>query len=136
MKSFATVLGRAALALIFLFAGVSKLGALAGTAAFMGAKGMPFPGFFLAGAIAVEVLGGLSLLLGYRARAGALALALFLVPATLIFHAFWGIPAAEVQVQQIMFMKNLAIIGALLFVAANGAGPASIDARQARLAAA
>jgi len=50
--------------------------------------------------------------------------------------AFWGVPAAEAQVQQIMFMKNLAIFGALIFVAANGAGPASIDARQARLAAA
>ena len=134
MKSFATALGRAGLASIFILSGVSKLGSLGATAGYMAAKGMPFVGFFLACAIAIEILGGVSLLLGWQGRAAALALAIFLVPTTLIFHNFWAAPAAEAQIQMAMFVKNVAIFGGLLFIAANGAGPASIDARRARLA--
>jgi putative oxidoreductase len=134
MKSFATALGRAGLALIFILSGVSKLASLGPTAGYMAAKGMPFVGFFLAAAIAIEILGGVSLLLGWQVRAGALALAIFMVPTTLIFHAFWAAPPAEAQIQMAMFLKNVAIFGGLLFIAANGAGPASIDARRARLA--
>lgn len=134
MKSFATALGRAGLALIFLLSGVSKLGNLGGTAGYMSAHGIPVVGFFLAAAIAIEILGGLSVLLGWQARIGALALAIFLIPVSLIFHNFWAAAPAEAQMQMVNFLKNLSIFGGLLFVAANGAGPASIDARRARLA--
>lgn len=133
MKAFATAVGRAALAAIFILSGISKLGSLGATAGYMAAKGMPFVGFFLACAIAIEVLGGLSVLLGWQARAGAAALAVFLVPATIIFHNFWAAPPAEAQVQMIMFLKNLSIFGGLVFLAANGPGAASLDARRARV---
>src|SRR5260370_20469089 len=129
MKSFATALGRAGLASIFILSGVSKLGSLGATAGYMAAKGMPFVGFFLACAIAIEILGGVSLLLGWQGRAAALALAIFLVPTTLIFHGFWAAPAAEAQIQIAIFLKNAAIFAAPLFIAPNGAGPASTEAR-------
>jgi putative oxidoreductase len=73
---------------------------------------------FLVGAIAVEVLGGLSVILGYKARWGAAVLFAFLIPATLIFHTNFGN-----QTQMIMFLKNLSIMGGLLFVITHGAGP-------------
>ena len=86
---------------------------------------------FLLGAIVFEVGGGLSVILGYRARWGALALIVFTVPATLIFHNFWALEGMDQQINMIMFMKNLSMIGGLSLVAAYGAGPVSLDARKA-----
>jgi len=82
---------------------------------------------FLAGAIIFEVLGGLSVLLGFKARLGAIALIIFTIPAALIFHNFWAFEGMEQQTQMIMFMKNLAIIGGLLLITSFGSGPLSID---------
>ncbi|RMG94678.1 MAG: DoxX family protein [Deltaproteobacteria bacterium] len=121
---------RTLLALIFVASGLAKIPGWDRTAAMMAAEGMPWVPLFLVGAIVVEVLGGLSVLFGYRARWGALALAAFLVPTTLIFHDFWTFAGMERQIQMIMFMKNLSIMGGLLFVAATGAGPFSLDARR------
>jgi len=84
---------------------------------------------FLAGAILCEVLGGLSVLVGYRARIGAAALIVFLIPASLIFHDFWTLEGMEQQVQMVMFMKNLSIMGGLLLVMSLGTGPFSLDDR-------
>jgi len=82
----------------------------------------------------LALIGGLSVLLGYHARIGAALLALFLVPVTLIMHAFWAVPdAAAAQLQMIMFMKNLAMLGGALLLMYFGAGPISIDERQGRL---
>jgi len=85
----------------------------------------------LAGVIALA--GGLSILLGYRARLGAWLLVLFLVPVTVMMHRFWDLsdPAA-IAVQQAMFMKNLAMLGGALLIAYFGAGPVSMDARRLR----
>ncbi len=82
--------------------------------------------------MALEIIGGLSVLLGFYTRFGALALLLFLVPVTLIMHNFWAIEdAAAAQEQMINFMKNVSITGAVLFILAVGPGPISIDnARQ------
>jgi putative oxidoreductase len=102
--------------------GVHKLTAWNETASQMAAEGMQMVPFFLAGAVALELLGGLSVLLGIKARLGAAALFVFLIPTTLIFHDFWTYTGAEKQMQMIHFMKNLAIMGGLLMVAALGPG--------------
>jgi len=129
-ERYAPAVGRTLLAFIFLFAGLGKIFDWSGTAGYMAAKGMPLVPLFLAVAIAVEVLGGLSVLLGLRARWGAIALFLFLMPTTLVFHNFWALAGMERRMQMIMFLKNLAIMGGLLLVASRGAGPLSVDGEQ------
>ena len=87
---------------------------------------------FLIGAVVLEIGGSLSVIAGFKARWGALALIVFTIPTTLIFHAYWAVDPAQMQIQQIMFMKNLAMVGGLLIVMAFGAGPLSVDARSGR----
>lgn len=127
-----TLIGRLMLAALFLPAGLSKIGGFAGTAGYIASKGLPLPEVGAAIAIAVEVLGGLALILGFGARWAALILAAFTVVAGVFFHNFWALPAEQQMVQQIMFMKNIAVAGGLLVVAAFGPGTLSIDARRAR----
>ena len=80
----------------------------------------------------LALLGGLSVLLGYRARLGALALVLFLVPVTIMMHNFWTISDPMMkQMHIVMFMKNLGLLGGALFIYAFGAGPLSLDNRRA-----
>ena len=129
IEKFAPVIGRILLALIFVMSGFSKITGFEGTAGFMASKGMPLVTLFLIGAIVLEIGGGLSLIAGFKARWGALALIVFTIPATLIFHNFWALEGGEAFTQQIMFMKNLAMMGGLLMVMAFGAGPLSVDAR-------
>ncbi len=128
MERYGPLAGRVLLSAIFVMSGLHKIGAWDQTAAWMASKGMPMVPFFLVGAILLEVLGGLSVLLGFKARWGALALTVFLIPATLIFHNFWAMTGQEAQVQMIMFMKNLAILGGLAYVGTYGSGPMSLDA--------
>jgi putative oxidoreductase len=117
-RNFVGAMGRILLSVIFLLSGVSKLMDWNGTAAYMQAKAMPAVGFFLAAAIAVEILGGLSLLLGMKARLGATLLFLYLIPTTLIFHNFWGVESGPERMNQMLhFLKNLTIMGGLLVVA-------------------
>jgi putative oxidoreductase len=132
MRNAAFPLARFLLAAIFVASGFGKIADFSGTQGYMASVGMPATALFLIGAILVEVLGGLALVVGYRARLAALSLALFLVPTTLLFHAFWSAPPEAAQMQTINFMKNLAIIGGLLYVVANGAGAFSLDALRAR----
>ncbi len=126
-----TLAGRILLAALFIPAGLSKIGGFAGTAGYIASKGLPLPELGAVLAIAVEVLAGLALLLGFGTRFAALALAVFTLVATFIFHNFWALPADQVMVQQLMFMKNIAVIGGLLVLAAHGAGKFSLDARRA-----
>jgi putative oxidoreductase len=122
--------GRVLLSAIFLMAGAAKLANYTGTAEMMTKHGMPAVPFFLVAAALVELVGGLAVLVGYKARFGALALALFLIPTTLIFHNFWGVSGKEAEEQMQHFMKNVAIMGGLLMVAAQGPGEWSLDARK------
>jgi putative oxidoreductase len=87
---------------------------------------MPAAEFLLVGAIVFEIAGALMVLLGWHARWGALLLAVFTVPATLIFHNFWAVDAAQYTNQVNHFMKNLSILGALVFIIGAGPGPYSI----------
>jgi putative oxidoreductase len=132
------VTARVLLALMFILAGFSKFANLSGTAGYIASQGLPLPQVAAFGAATLEVLGGIALALGLQARWAAGALAAFTLVATVVFHAFWAMPAEQAFVNQLMFMKNLAVIGGLLLVVSFGAGPASIDARLAprRLAAA
>jgi putative oxidoreductase len=119
-----TVAGRLLLAGMFLLSGINKIADPQGTQQYMAAMGMTWlTGLFYAGAIILEIGGSLSLLLGYRARIGAWVLVLFMIPATLIFHTNMADPN-----QMIHLLKNLSVIGGLLYVAAYGAGPLSMDA--------
>src|SRR5450432_3875866 len=111
------LLGRALLCVLFVVSGWGKIGGFADTAGFIGSKGLPLPQVLTAIAIAVELGGGLLLLIGWKARWIAWAMAAFTVVITPIFHNFWDVPAAEVMEQQVNFLKNVAIIGGLLMVA-------------------
>lgn len=129
VEKFAPVVGRILLALIFVMSGLNKIGNWEGTAGFMASVGFPAVTVFLIGAIVLEVVGGLSVIAGFKARWGALALIIFTIPATLMFHNFWAMPPEQQQIQMIMFMKNIAIMGGLLMIMAFGPGPMSVDAR-------
>lgn len=124
-------LGRLLLSGIFVMSGITKFTDWEQTAGFMESEGMVAVPFFLAAAAIIEIVGGLMLLVGWKARCAALLLALYLIPATAIFHDFWtDSDPAERMNQMQHFMKNAAIMGGLLVVAALGPGPASIDTRR------
>ena len=132
-SSAALLAGRLGIGLIFLVSGLGKLASWQGTVAFASAKGVPV--IPLAGATALEILGALSLLVGWKTRWGVAALVVFLVPVTLVFHAFWAYQGAEAQLQAVHFLKNVAIGGGLLTVLGAGPGAFSADARRSRRAA-
>ena len=126
------LIGRVLLALMFIGAGISKFGSLEGTAGYIASGGLPLPGVLAVVVAALEVVAGVMLVVGFKARWAALALAVFTVLASVLFHAFWSMPADQQFVQQLMFMKNLAVAGGLLMIVALGAGPLSFDNRGAR----
>ena len=127
-----TLTGRLLLALLFLPAGLMKIGGFTGTVGYIASKGLPMPALGAVIAIAVEVLGALALLAGFGTRVAALVLAVFTVAASVIFHAYWAVPAEAQMVQQLMFFKNIAVVGGLLVLAAHGAGGWSLDAKRQR----
>jgi putative oxidoreductase len=116
-------IGRALVGVLFLVSGALKIGKFAGVAAGLAAKGLPLPEVLTALVIALEVAGGLALVFGWRVRDAALALALFCIPATLMFHAFWSVDAAAFGNQLNHFLKNVAIFGALLVIASSADRP-------------
>jgi putative oxidoreductase len=131
------VTGRVLLALMFILAGIGKLGNLEGTAGYIASGGLPLASLLAVVVGLLELLGGLAIAVGYQARWAALALGLFTLAASVLFHQFWAVPADKVMIQQLMFMKNLSVAGGLFIVAALGAGALSLDARRnPRLAAA
>ncbi|MGU3406610.1 DoxX family protein [Methylobacterium brachiatum] len=121
------VTGRVLMSALFLVSGIGKLAAPAATLATIRSAGLPLPEVSFAAAALVEVLGGLLLIAGYRTRLVALALAGFAVATALTFHTALADPN-----QMFHFLKNLAVAGGLLQVAAFGAGPFSLDARRGR----
>ena len=119
------IAGRVMIAAIFILSGASKLADPAGTIGYIASAGLPLPQLAFVGAAAVELLGGLALVVGYRTRFVALALAIFSVVAALSFHS-----ALSDQNQFIHFFKNIAMAGGLLQIVAFGGGRLSIDARR------
>ena len=122
LKSFGSLIGRILLVLIFLNSGIGKIGNFEGTAQYMAQYGMPLTSFFLFGAILFELLGSITVILGYLTRLGALLLIIFLIPTTLIFHTHFSD-----QIQVIMFMKNVSMLGGCLILLGMGPGRFSLD---------
>jgi putative oxidoreductase len=129
------LIGRLLLGGMFLLAGIGKFGGLAGTAGYIASVGLPMPGVLAFLTATLEVVAGAALIAGFQARWAALALAVFTVAATVLFHNYWAFPADQQFVQGLMFKKNLAIVGGLLLIYVLGAGPASVDTRRRLVAA-
>ena len=129
MASAVALVGRILLAAMFLMAGYGKIGGFAGTVGYISSVGLPAPQVLAAAAVVVELVGGALLLIGWKARWAALALAGFTVMASVLFHNYWAMPVEKQMLQSIMFTKNAAVVGGLLMVAALGAGGWSVDRR-------
>lgn len=132
MNALLQPLSRFLIAAIFIYSGITKIPAFEGMSAMMGQAGFPAPGLFLAVAVIIELVGGLMLLVGYRTRLASIMLILFMIPATLIFHVAAIDGTQQGYMEIITTLKNLAIIGALLHVTANGAGAYSVDTMKLR----
>lgn len=124
------LVGRLFLATIFVLSGLNKILNFAGVAENMAQHHVPLPEAALVATILIEVLGGLAVAVGFRTRIAAAIVALWLTVVTVVYHTSLIVPQTEDQT--IQFLKNLAIIGALLLVTAHGAGSISMDARPRR----
>lgn len=124
-------LGRLFFAAIFLTAGPNHFAKQ--TIAYAASQGVPLASIAVPLSGLLAIIGGLSILLGYRARIGAWLIALFIVPVTLAMHKFWAVgDPMMAQIQMVMFMKNVAMLGGALLISQFGAGPWSLDARRSR----
>lgn len=121
---------RVLMAALFLPAGIGKLTGFEGTVGYIASVGLPLPTVGAALALVVEIVGSLALLAGFGTRIAAVVLAAFTLVASFIFHAYWAVPADQVFVTQLLFFKNIAVVGGLLALAAHGAGAWSLDARR------
>lgn len=121
--------GRLLIAALFLPAGIGKIMGFAGTVGYIASVGLPLPAVGAALAIAVEVIGSLALIIGFATRPAALIMAVFTLVASFFFHAYWAVPADQQFVTQLLFFKNIAVVGGLLTLVAWGAGAWSLDAR-------
>jgi putative oxidoreductase len=129
--SITPLIGRILMSVIFVMSGSMKFKMFSGMVAMIAAKGLPMPQVSLGAAAIIELLGGLAILAGFQTKLASWILFLFLVPTTILFHNFWTMAGTE-QIDNIgHFMKNLAIMGGLLILAANGAGAYSVDSSRA-----
>jgi putative oxidoreductase len=125
--SWITLVGRILFSSIFIISGVFHFSAQ--DIAYAAQAGVPMPGFLVPASGILAMIGGLSILLGYRARIGAWLVVIFLVPVTLMLHNFWAVKDPMMQqIQMAMFMKNVTMIGAALLISQFGAGGLSLDA--------
>src|ERR1051326_8944469 len=132
MLRYLDALSRAFLAAIFILSGLSKITAFNQTVAMAAAEGLPAPTVGIAIAAAIEIAGGLALLLGWQVRWATLALFLYLIPTTLIFHASHVGDLAQGRMQMIEVLKNLAIMGGLLKFYADASAEAALRAMRPR----
>ena len=132
MQATASLMGRLMIATIFLMSAVgNKIPKFNDVAGYMASEGVPLPQLALVGAIVFLIVGSLSVIAGFKIRLGAALLLMFLVLATYFYHDFWNFEGQEQQMQMIQFMKNLSLMGTMVFLVANGAGGMSLDARLA-----
>jgi putative oxidoreductase len=127
IKDWAALLGRMLMAILFVVSGFGKIPGFEGTVGYISNQGLPFPQLLAALAILFELGGGIAIAIGWKTRLAALALALFMIVITPVFHRFWGLPAALAMQQQIHFMKNVAVLGGILLLYAFGPGRYSLD---------
>lgn len=131
LKTPLVVIGRVLLALMFIMAGYGKLSNISGTAGYIASGGLPMASVLAVVVGLLELLGGIAIAIGWQTRWAALALGLFTLVASLLFHKFWAVAPDQAYMQQLLFLKNLSVAGGLFIVAALGAGPVSLDARRA-----
>jgi putative oxidoreductase len=126
---YLVLLGRILYAAIFVMAAPGHFSAK--TIAFSAGKGVPMASLAVPLSGVIAFLGGVSILLGYKAKFGAWLIVLFLVPVTIMIHNFWAISdPAQAQIQHVNFMKNLSMLGAAFLIAHFGSGPMSLDGRK------
>lgn len=130
LSNVSNLLARLLMATLFLPAGIGKLTGFEGTVGYIASVGLPLPAAGAALAAGVEILGSLALLAGFGTRIAAIVLAAFTLVASFFFHAYWAVPADQAFVTQLLFFKNIAVVGGLLAIAANGAGAWSVDDRR------
>ena len=126
-KDVAALVGRVLLAVLFLWSGYAKITGYDDTAGYMAGAGLPMVSVMLPLTILVELGAGIALVVGWKARWAAVALAAFTVVATLTFHRYWAMTPDQVMFNSAMFYKNVTVIGGLLMVVAFGAGRISVD---------
>ncbi|MEK6771830.1 MAG: DoxX family protein [Pseudomonadota bacterium] len=127
VTQFSPLAGRILLSIIFIMSGIGKITGFAGTAGWMTSKGLPMADVLLGASIVIELGAAAMIVLGFKARWGAAALLLWMIPVTLVFHSYWTYPAAEQQMQSIMFFKNLGLMGGMLLIMGFGSGPFSLN---------
>jgi putative oxidoreductase len=122
-------LGRVFYVLIFLMGGAGHFSKQ--SIAYAASQGVPLASVLVPLSGVLALAGGLSILLGYRAKIGAWLIALFLVPVTLMMHKFWAVhDPMMAQMHLVMFMKNVSMLGGAFLISHFGAGPLSLDARR------
>lgn len=126
--------GRILMSAIFIFSGIGKIAAFSGMVGYAASAHVPMPSVAIAVAIVIEVLGGLAILAGFQTKLASWIIFLYLIPTSFLFHSFWTMDGMVRMDNQAHFFKNVAIMGGLLILAANGPGGASIDASRARKA--
>ena len=125
------VLGRLLFVLIFLMSGPTHF--TRPVIGYAASQGVPLASIIVPLSGAIAVVAGLSILVGFRAKLGAWLIAVFLVPVSLMMHKFWTVSDPMMaQLQMILFMKNVSMLGAALLISQFGAGPFSLDARRSR----
>jgi len=124
----AALIGRVLLVFMFVYSGFNKISGFEGTEAAIASKNVPLPAIATTIAIIVECIGGAMIAFGWKARWAALAVAVFTLVATILFHNFWAMTdVAAVKTDQLMFIKNIGVIGGLLLIFAFGPGRYSIE---------
>jgi putative oxidoreductase len=127
VKTYGPLAGRVLLALIFIIDGFGKIAGFDGTIRYMQAYHMPMTQVLAVIATIIELGGGIMIAVGWKARWAAAAIFIFVLVILFVFHAFWAVPADQVQLQRIFFMKNLAVMGGMLYIIVYGSGPLSVD---------
>ena len=125
------LLGRVLIALLFVPAGIQKITGFAGSVGYAASAGMPMPQVAVAIGLVIEIGAGLAILLGWHTRWAALILGFFTLVASFFVHNVWAVPAEAAMMQQLLFWKNVALVGGLLGYAAHGAAGWSMDGRKA-----
>ncbi|QWD91291.1 DoxX family protein [Polynucleobacter sp. MWH-Braz-FAM2G] len=132
-QSVLNLIGRIAIATLFLPAGILKLAGIEDTGSYFGSLHRPVVAILVWLVMTIEILGGLALIAGYRTRLAAIVLATYTLGASLIGHSFWSAPEDAALIAQLIFVRNMAILGGLLVLAASGGGAYSLDARNKKV---
>ena len=131
LQAYGALVGRIMLASVFIISGLVRIDQWAPSVAYLSDKGFPIVPVLLGITLVAQFVAAACVITGFRARAGAIVLALLTIPATFIFHSYWTYPAGiEQQMQGLFFLKNMAILGGLIVVACLGPGPIVLELRR------